>query len=149
MAELELILKVWLEEFIEEPLRELVGYLRMNGINTTCSCGHNTDIEVSDYYGEIYSLWTLLFTFHAKRWVLTASGFEDHTFCIECSTKPPSGLQVALITLTWPKEQSEFLNAEIVKTKYLLEHPGECSMTSEILNFRLNRYLQIFRSKNL
>jgi hypothetical protein len=30
---------------IEEPVRDLVKYLRNEGINTTCSCGHDMYIE--------------------------------------------------------------------------------------------------------
>lgn len=30
---------------IEEPVRELVRHLRNNGINTTCSCGHDMYIQ--------------------------------------------------------------------------------------------------------
>lgn len=32
-------------EHIEEPIRELVKLLRDNGINTTCSCGHEMSIQ--------------------------------------------------------------------------------------------------------
>ena len=42
----------WYNENIEEPIRDLVKILRDNGFNTTCSCGHNMDIEgdiVIDY----------------------------------------------------------------------------------------------------
>jgi len=41
----------WYEN-IEEPIREIVKLLRNNGFNTTCSCGHEMDIEgniVIDY----------------------------------------------------------------------------------------------------
>lgn len=34
----------WYEENIEEPIRDLVKYLRKNGVNTECSCcGHNKE----------------------------------------------------------------------------------------------------------
>ena len=34
----------WYEEFIEEPIRDVVKLLRDNGFNTTCSCGHTMDV---------------------------------------------------------------------------------------------------------
>lgn len=36
---------IWYEQ-IEEPIRPFVKVLRDNGINTTCSCGHEMYIEV-------------------------------------------------------------------------------------------------------
>jgi len=38
-------MKDWYEEKIEEPLRDLVKILRNNGVNTTCSCGHEMYIQ--------------------------------------------------------------------------------------------------------
>lgn len=35
----------WYEEYIEEPIREIVHKLRDNGINTECSCGHDMYIQ--------------------------------------------------------------------------------------------------------
>ncbi len=35
----------WYEEKIEEPLVGIVRYLRNNGINTECSCGHEMYIQ--------------------------------------------------------------------------------------------------------
>lgn len=37
--------KDWYSENIEEPLRELIKYLRNNGVNTECSCGHDLYIQ--------------------------------------------------------------------------------------------------------
>jgi hypothetical protein len=54
--------KDWYSEKIEEPLREIVKYLRNNGINTECSCGHDLyiqcqyfpDNDIKDLYDLIY-----------------------------------------------------------------------------------------------
>jgi len=35
----------WYEDAIEEPIRSAVKLLRDNGFNTTCSCGHEREIE--------------------------------------------------------------------------------------------------------
>lgn len=35
----------WYDDFIEEPIRDTVRLLRDNGFNTTCSCGHDMEIE--------------------------------------------------------------------------------------------------------
>lgn len=35
----------WYEEYIEEEIRPLVKLLRDNGVNTTCSCGHDMYVE--------------------------------------------------------------------------------------------------------
>jgi len=59
----------WLEEYIEEPVRDLVGFLRENGINTECSCGHNMYIQCQYAVdGELQRLHKLLFNFcHYKK----------------------------------------------------------------------------------
>ena len=46
---------------IEAQVREIVRELRNNGINTTCSCGHNMTIEAESYdptseYKTIYNI---------------------------------------------------------------------------------------------
>lgn len=35
----------WYEENIEDPLKRFVRYLRNNGINTECSCGHELYVQ--------------------------------------------------------------------------------------------------------
>jgi hypothetical protein len=37
--------KIWYKEKIEPEVRDLVRDLRNQGVNTTCSCGHNMYIE--------------------------------------------------------------------------------------------------------
>ena len=44
----------WLEENIEEPIRDIVKILRDNGFNTTCSCGH--DMEITGEYLPDYDI---------------------------------------------------------------------------------------------
>ena len=43
----------WYDKHIEEPIRLLVKLLRNNGINTTCSCGHEMYVEC-ETYGNYY-----------------------------------------------------------------------------------------------
>lgn len=35
----------WYDEYIEEPIRDLVKLLRDNGFNTECSCGHKMYVQ--------------------------------------------------------------------------------------------------------
>ena len=35
----------WYDQFIEDPLKDLIKVLRHNGINTECSCGHDMYIQ--------------------------------------------------------------------------------------------------------
>jgi hypothetical protein len=39
----------WYDEFIEEPIRDIVKLLRDNGFNTTSSCGHAMVVEMELY----------------------------------------------------------------------------------------------------
>ena len=53
---------------IEEPVREIVRVLRDNGINTTCSCGHEMYIEadiIPD--GQLYKIHKTLFNYLAEK----------------------------------------------------------------------------------
>lgn len=58
----------WYTKSIEEPVRDLVKYLRNNGINTECSCGH--DMYIQCQYrpdGFIYDLHCLLFEYFSGK----------------------------------------------------------------------------------
>ena len=53
----------WYEKNIEEPIRNLVKLLRNNGINTTCSCGHEMYCECEthgNWYDESKGVYDLL-----------------------------------------------------------------------------------------
>lgn len=46
---------------IEEPVREIVKTLRDNGINTTCSCGHEMTIQVDLFLnGQLWDIHKVL-----------------------------------------------------------------------------------------
>jgi len=45
---------------LEEPIRPLVKLLRDNGINTTCSCGHEMYIEAEYYFSDLREIEDLL-----------------------------------------------------------------------------------------
>lgn len=54
----------WYEEYIEEPVRDVVKLLRNNGFNTECSCGHEMYVQcqyVIDY--EIKRLYDLVWNY--------------------------------------------------------------------------------------
>lgn len=52
----------WYEDYIEEPIRDLVRLLRNNGFNTECSCGHEMNVQCQYIpEGEIQRLHNLLF----------------------------------------------------------------------------------------
>ena len=57
----------WYEKYIEPEVRDLVKYLRNNGINTECSCGHEKYIQcqyIPD--GNVKELHDLLFCWFAE-----------------------------------------------------------------------------------
>ena len=58
----------WYEEHIEEPVRDLVKYLRNNGVNTECSCGHDMYIQcqlIPD--GELQYIHRLLYSYYSNK----------------------------------------------------------------------------------
>jgi len=62
----------WYEQMIEEPIRNLVKLLRDNGFNTTCSCGHEMEIECGFFPGDdIKRLDDLLFNSEHRNYSLT------------------------------------------------------------------------------
>lgn len=58
----------WYNDNIEDPLKEIVRFLRNRGVNTTCSCGHAMFIE-SDYSmgGSLLDLHTDLYNFICEK----------------------------------------------------------------------------------
>jgi hypothetical protein len=62
----------WYERCIEQEIRELVKYLRNNGINTECSCGHEMYIQCQYIKGDsIYDIHALLYNY-----------FYEHNKCV-------------------------------------------------------------------
>ena len=61
--------ETWYDKHIEGPLRDLVKYLRNNGINTECSCAHEGWVQCQYMIdGDLYHLHHLLFLyFHNKK----------------------------------------------------------------------------------
>ena len=78
----------WYDEKIEAPVRNLVKYLRNNGVNTECSCGHDMYIQcqyIPD--GSIMELHKLLFDYmYEKKMpinyeiVLTHKVIDGHSY---------------------------------------------------------------------
>jgi hypothetical protein len=65
----------WYEEYIEEPIRDLVRLLRDNGFNTQCSCGHKMYVECQypmEEAGEMFRLDQLLYN----------NGYKDYEISI-------------------------------------------------------------------
>jgi len=58
----------WYEEHIEPEVRDIVRYLRNNGINTESSCGHDMYIQC-EYIpdGLIFNLNLLLYNYFAEK----------------------------------------------------------------------------------
>jgi hypothetical protein len=67
-------------EGIEEPIRDIVRLLRDNGINTTCSCGHDmhVEIELGNHMDEVERIAGFLWD----------NGYK--VFKIECTLRAPS-----------------------------------------------------------
>lgn len=58
----------WYEDKIEEPLRDLIKYLRNNGINTECSCAHSGNIQCQYFPdGAIYDIHRVLYNWFSER----------------------------------------------------------------------------------
>ncbi len=54
----------WYDKYIEPEVRDLVKYLRDNGVNTECSCGHEMYIQCQyNVDGFIQDLHCLLFSY--------------------------------------------------------------------------------------
>ena len=64
---------------IEEPIRDLVKYLRDNGINTTCSCGCKMYVEadiIPD--GQLMNIHRSVFDYLADRGLPTKYSIDIH-----------------------------------------------------------------------
>ena len=75
----------WYDEYIEEPVRDLVKALRNAGINTTNSCGHDMTIQ-AEFYGnlELDMIYNVCYELNINKYqvfVLDQIGdFGRHTF---------------------------------------------------------------------
>lgn len=89
----------WYEEFIEEPIRELVKYLRNNGVNTECSCGHKKYIQCQFILdGEIKRIHDLLFNYFYER-------KEPINYDLILKVKVIDGHQYPSLNIELPKEK--------------------------------------------
>ena len=89
----------WYEKHIEEPIRELVKLLRNNGINTTCSCGHEMYCECEtygNYYDESNGVFNLLVGNGYKHFKIEVIKGIDKT-----------GLKFSCLTIWLPKPNGE------------------------------------------
>ncbi len=71
-------MKDWYSQ-IEEPVRELVKTLRDNGINTTCSCGHEMTIQADIVLdGQLYDIHKAVFHHLVERKQLINYNIDLH-----------------------------------------------------------------------
>ena len=92
----------WYKENIEEPIRDIVKYLRDNGVNTECSCGHDMHIQCQLILdGEINRIHYLLYNyFYDKK--------KKINYEIDIKLKVEGGHQtINSIYITFEKENVE------------------------------------------
>ena len=91
----------WYEENTEEGVRDLVKYLRNNGVNTECSCHHDMYIQcqyICD--GSIKELHGLLFQyFHEQK--------EPITYNITLNYKVIDGCIYSSLNIEFDKENDK------------------------------------------
>ena len=128
----------WYLDHIEPPLRELVHYLRNQGVNTSCSCGHEMWVEVANSLMlDIYGLHSVLWDFHWKRFGIVPDEHHSYSLIQRVDTTGPGHSPVACvrINLVWLVEQRAYLESEIAKWS----KAGEDGMTVEMIGHRLKR----------
>lgn len=68
----------WYNKNIEQPILPLVKLLRNNGVNTTCSCGHEMYCECEYYGGPLENIFNLLLDHGYKNFKIeTCMGIND------------------------------------------------------------------------
>lgn len=69
MKEVEVtFLPTWYDEYIEEGVRDIVKFLRENGINTYCSCHHSMQIQCDTVLdGAMQHLHNILYAYFSGR----------------------------------------------------------------------------------
>lgn len=85
----------WYEEYIEEPIRDLVKLLRDNGFNTECSCGHEMYVQCQYMMdGEIMRLHNLLFDNGYRNYEINIQiqVIDGHQYC-SLDIKPKDKLE--------------------------------------------------------
>jgi len=90
----------WYEDNIEEPIRDLVKFLRNNGVNTECSCGHDMYIQcqyIPD--GSIQDLIKLLYVYFYD-----VKGRSHFDFEIAINIKVKEGHQYRTLDIKLLKE---------------------------------------------
>ena len=64
---------------IEEPIRDIVRVLRENGVNTTCSCGHEMYVEADVIpNGQLFSIHKILFNYLTENDLPTKYSIDIH-----------------------------------------------------------------------
>jgi len=133
----------WYDEYIEEPLRGLVKYLRNNGINTECSCAHSCEgrpgmyVQCSWFPGEdLQALQHLMFMYYAR------TKRDDINFKINIRVEVVGGHPYtgAEITIYDPKRQKAYLRAEIKKAERLIKGKDASKVERCIAQNRLKSY---------
>ena len=74
----------WYEIHIEEPLRDLVRYLRNNGINTECCCAHDDPMYVQCQFmldGTLSNLNHLLLLYYQEKGLKANYEIESKVTC--------------------------------------------------------------------
>lgn len=96
----------WYEEYIEEPIRDIVRYLRNNGVNTECSCGD--DMYVQCQYildGSLERIHSLVYNYLHEKGV-------PINFTIEVHHRVLEGHSYNAIEIRLPTREKKFLTSE-------------------------------------
>jgi hypothetical protein len=110
----------WYKKHIEEPLQHIVQYLHNNGINTTCSCGHEMWIEIDPDFHEPNTLHQLLCAYYTDHQIEPIS----YSITSICEVNGGQLQWVIVIDLWLPQIQEAYLDAEIERLTNTCEtHP--------------------------
>ena len=89
----------WYEEYIEEGVRNLVKFLRNNGINTECSCHHENPMYIQCQYmpnGSVKDIHDLL-------WLYFTENNQSVTFSINLRHEVIDGCAFSSLDIKIPK----------------------------------------------
>lgn len=94
----------WYDQHIEDPLKGIVRYLRNNGINTECSCGHEMWIQCHSHLGygvpELHKLIWVYLTEHPGK-----LGYDGINFSIVVEHTVMDGFAHTTMMLYLPKKR--------------------------------------------